>query len=119
MESCLGLRKPPMSGMWMYLMPWVLSVFGRVSLLNWGLCLLRGTVRTSTSKVTPKVLSNSMNSSRVLVECPIVRIVNPDFLAKQMSFSSNNYTAIKYKNRTCETFLHFLNKVFWVEESLC
>ena len=51
-ESCLGLRRPPMSGMWKYFMLWGLSVFGRVSLLNCGLCLLRGIERTSTIVVT-------------------------------------------------------------------
>jgi len=74
-------------------------VFGRASLLNCGLCLLRGTVRTSTSKVTPQVLSISTNSSTVLVECPIVKTVNCGSLAKQRP-SSIDITSLKYKNST-------------------
>jgi len=90
----------------MYFIPWVLSVFGRFSLLNCGLCLLRGTVRTSTSRVTLYVLSNSTNSSMVLVECPIVKIVNCGSLAKHDPSGRVN-ADLKYKISTYLVRLRF------------
>src|SRR6267378_1480686 len=54
-------------------MPAVFSDLGSAVLLNCGLRAERGTVRTSTTRVTPCARSSSMNSSIGRVEWPTVR----------------------------------------------
>src|SRR5437016_11961532 len=53
MESCLAWRKPPSPGRCTYRRPTFLNDLGSEVLLNCGLWKERGTVRTSTTRVTP------------------------------------------------------------------
>src|SRR5680860_926369 len=53
-------------------MPATSSAAGKVSRLNCGLWRERGTVRTSTSRVTEWAASKAINSARVRVEWPTV-----------------------------------------------
>src|SRR6185436_16207559 len=61
-----------------YPKPAFFSARGNEALLNCGLCRERGTVRTSTTRDTPCACSRRMNSSRVRVECPSVRMMGED-----------------------------------------
>src|SRR6267378_4035700 len=69
-------------------MPAVFSDLGSAVLLNCGLRAERGTVRTSTTRVTPCARSSSMNSSIGRVEWPTVRtgIASPTSSCRDSDF---------------------------------
>src|ERR1051325_9708042 len=76
-------------------MPWAASSAGRVSRLNWGLWRERGTVRTSTSRVTALAFSNALNSARDRVEWPTVNTRVPDSSVAIIRSGSRNRSATR------------------------